>query len=209
METLSIGNAVIVTGESDKHMLGGTILTKQVTIGRMKRFLRQAEKNSTTGGTGATIVKLGEGPIERLAHAKKIGPIERAASDEICLAFFALSGGLAFKPLSFQKIDYGQPGEWKWQTAEAVRHYQSWAQHWSVRQKWGDPTLEIVIAAVIDERALYLIEEEIGIRHGLAGKVIGRGLRDYAARADWTNKHLAARWKAEATKSFWLRRTTY
>jgi hypothetical protein len=64
---------------------------------------------------------------------------------------------------------------------------------------------EIVIAAVIDERALHGIEADLGIRHGVAARVVIAGLRDYAARAGWADRRTAQAWFDAAETMFTLR----
>lgn len=176
---------------------------KPITVTRIKRELRQAEKASGTGGTGATILRISTVPVARLIERKKIGPIERTAADEICLAFFALSGGLLIKPLSLEKRDRGQgPADWPHKTAEAVRRYQAFAGHWSRRAPLGDPTLAILIAAVVDEQPVYSIADDHGYGSKRVEHAIIRGLRDYAARSGWITGRVCQQWKAEAGMTF-------
>ena len=109
------------------------------------------------------------------------------------------------KSPSLEKRDaacHGREPAW---IIDAVARYKRWAQHWSARARRGDRTLEIVIAAVVDERAFYLIESDIGIRHGLAARVVVAGLRDYAARAAWTDARTREAWIADAQTVFALR----
>jgi hypothetical protein len=63
-----------------------------------------------------------------------------------------------------------------------------------------------VIAAVIDERAFHTIEADLAIRHGVAARVVIAGLRDYAARAGWTDRRTAEAWLDAAETAFPLRR---
>lgn len=70
----------------------------------------------------------------------------------------------------------------------------------------GDRTLEIVIAAVIDERAFHAIEADVGIRHGVAARVVIAALRDYAARAGWTDRRIGDAWIEAAAGAFAPRR---
>jgi hypothetical protein len=87
----------------------------------------------------------------------------------------------------------------------AQKRYQSWANHWSARAKRGDKILQIVIAAVIDERALNIIEQDLCLRHGKGKKSLICGLRDYAARAGWADSKLSPQWIASAESVFILR----
>lgn len=171
---------------------------RPVTVGRIKAVLREAEQEAGNGASGATILKLARTPVTRLIETKKIGPVELQAAVDIETAFFALSGALMFRPMNLEKIDRGRHSNWSVKTIDAVERYQNWANHWSKRAGYGDPTLKIAVAAIIDQRPFYQIEEDIGIRHGLAAKVTARVLRDYAARAGWADPHTAARWKTEA-----------
>jgi hypothetical protein len=87
-----------------------------------------------------------------------------------------------------------------------VSRYKRWAHHWSARARHGDRTLEIVIAAVVDERAFHTIEADVGIRHGMAARSVVAALRDYAARAGWTDPRTGDAWIAAAEAVFALRR---
>ena len=60
-------------------------------------------------------------------------------------------------------------------------------------------------AASIDERAFHVIEADAGIRHGMAARVTIAGLRDYAARAGWTDRNTGDAWIREAETMFKLR----
>ena len=62
-----------------------------------------------------------------------------------------------------------------------------------------------MVAAVIDERALYSVEADVGIRHGMAARVVVAALRDYAARAGWTDRNIGEAWIKEAEAVFVLR----
>jgi hypothetical protein len=157
---------------------------------RMKRALRRVERRAgdgtEIGGTGATILKFQGAPLTRLADKKRIGTEELRAADDIAIAFHAQAGALLIKPPSLAKRDATHQGHEPVLIIDAVSRYKRWARHWSERANHGDRTLEIVIAAVIDERAFHLIEADVGIRHGVAAKAVIAGLRDYAARAGWT-----------------------
>ncbi len=176
---------------------------------RLKRTIRKAERRTgdgiDIGGTGATILKFLPAPLVRLVEKQRIGTEELRAADDIALAFHAQAGALMLKSPSLEKRDatyHGREPAW---IIDAVARYKRWAQHWSARARRGDRTLEIVIAAVIDERAFYRIESDIGIRHGLAAQVVVAGLRDYAARAAWTDARTREAWIADAQTVFALR----
>jgi len=179
-------------------------------FGRMKRALRKAERRggdgTEVGGTGATILKFLAAPLARLADKKRIGTEEIRAADDIAVAFHAQAGALMIKPPSLEKRDathYGCEPDW---IIDAVSRYKRWAHQWSARARHGDRTLEIVIAAVIDERAFHAIEADVGIRHGVAARVVIAALRDYAARAGWTDRRTGDAWIEAAADAFAPRR---
>ncbi len=71
------------------------------TLRAMKRVLRIEARRSPHGGTPETTIKLrlrGGPPVERLRAAKRIGPLELAAAEEIERAVTAISAGLSLKP---------------------------------------------------------------------------------------------------------------
>jgi hypothetical protein len=179
-------------------------------FGRMKRAIRKAERHAgdgtEIGGTGATILKFLAAPLVRLVEKKRIGTEEIRAADDIAVAFHAQAGALLIKPPSLEKRDatyHGYEPAW---VIDAVSRYKEWARHWSERARRGDRTLEIVIAAVVDERAFHIIEADVGIRHGLAVRVVIAALRDYAARAGWTDRRIRDAWIEEAAAMFAPRR---
>jgi len=171
---------------------------------RMKRVLRKAERiagdGTALGGTGATILKFLPAPLARLADRQRIGSEELRAADDIATAFHAQAGALLIKPPSLEKRDatyHGREAAW---VIDAVARYKRWADEWSARARRGDRTLAIVIAAVIDERAFHAIEADVGIRHGHAARVVIAALRDYAARAGWTDRRTGDAWIATAAE---------
>jgi hypothetical protein len=173
---------------------------------RMKRALRKAERRAgdgtELGGTGGTILKFRSAPLVRLADKQRIGSEEIRAADDIAIAFHAQAGALAIKPPSLEKRDATYQGHDSTWVIDAVSRYKRWARHWSARARAGDRTLEIVIAAVIDERAFHAIEADVGIRHGVAARVVIAALRDYAARAGWTDARTADAWIEGAATAF-------
>jgi len=166
------------------------------SLARLKRALRKAERRagdgSDIGGTGATILKLLPAPLARLVDKGRIG-------------FHAQAGALLIKSPCLERRDPTHHGREPVFVIDAVSRYKHWAHHWSARARRGDRTLEIVIAAVIDERAFHGIEADLGIRHGVAARVVIAGLRDYAARAGWADRRTAAAWLDAAEASFALR----
>jgi hypothetical protein len=151
-----------------------------------------------------TILKFQGAPLARLADKRRIGTEEIRAADDIAIAFQAQAGALMLRPPGLEKRDatYGYGGRDPAFVIDAVSRYKRWAGHWSARARRGDRTLEIIVAAVIDERAFHAIERDIGIRHGAAAKVTIAGLRDYAARAGWTDRATGAAWIAAAEHAF-------
>ena len=159
---------------------------RPVTAAQIKRAARQAELASATGATGYTLLRHTHGPIERLVRAKAIGPEELQAAHEIDVAFMAIAGSLLLKSADLERVDRGTGGPEPAWLVDAQRRYRVWAGAWSVATKQhGDRTLEVVIAAVVDERSLEAIELDVGLRHGTAKRMIANGLRDYAIRAGW------------------------
>ena len=128
------------------------------------------------------------------------------AADEIAIAFHAQAGALKIKPPSLERRDATYHGHEPVFVIDAVARYKRWADHWSARVRGGDRTLEILIAAVIDERAFHTIEADLAMRHGTAARVVISGLRDYAARAGWTDRRTAEVWLAAAETAFPLRK---
>jgi hypothetical protein len=183
---------------------------EEKTFARLKRALRKAERRagdgSAIGGTGATILKLLPPPLARLLDKGRIGTEEVRAADEIVVAFHAQAGALRIKPPSLERRDATYHGGEPVFVIDAIARYKRWAAHWSARAHGGDRTLEIVISAVIDERAFHVIEADLAIRHGLAAGAVISGLRDYAARAGWTDRRTAQAWLEAAETAFPLRR---
>ena len=179
------------------------------TFGRLKRAIRNAERRSgdggEIGGTGATVLRFRAAPLVRLIERRRIGTEEVRAADDIATAFHAQAGALMVKSPSFEKRDAAHDGRELVWIIDAISRYKPWARHWSQRARLGDRTLEIVVAAVIDERAFHSIEADIGIRHGMAARVVIAALRDYAARASWTDRNTGEAWIKEAEAIFALR----
>ena len=149
------------------------------------------------------MLKMRARPVARLVEERKIGPEELQAAMDLTTAFHALTGMLWIKPQSFQKIDRAKESPfWPLRVAECVSDYTRFAQHWSARAKLGDRTLEIVIAAVIDERAFSAIDADVGVRHGKAIQATIAGLRDYAARAGIMTGKVADDWIEQAAMVF-------
>lgn len=178
-----------------EYMLGEASERKRI---RLINAALQAKGESAFTG-----LKLGNSPIAALLERRKIGGEELTAAQEIETAFMAISGAMMIKPLAMERVSSGgKSPDFPERTSKAIARYQAWANHWSVRSKRGDKTLEIAIAAIIDMRPFSVIEADVGIRHGMAQKVTIRALRDYAARAGWAEGGNTKRWKDEAEQSF-------
>ena len=177
--------------------------TKPVTVGRMARLVRDTERASPTGATGQTILKFTGSPIDRLVHDKRIGPVELIAAHDLHDGYMAITGHLWLRAVTLERVDAsGGGGDSPPRIIDAQRRYKAFAGHWSMMAKRGDRTLRILIDAVVDERPLRIVEDDLGIRHGLAAKAVVRGLRDYAARAGWVDPTTRAQWLADAGNTF-------
>jgi hypothetical protein len=147
--------------------------------------------------------RLAGSPMALLIEKASAKGEELMAAQEIETAFMAISGALMFKPLSMERTSPGARRDWSDRTAQAVEQYQSWANHWSARRKTHlDYTLEVVIAAVIDQRPIRTIAGDLGFDFRRIEKAILGGLRDYAARAGWVDGKIAKDWKEQAMKVF-------
>jgi hypothetical protein len=173
-----------------------------ITAARIKRIARKAELASGTGATGYTILKRRSSPIERLVDEHAIGPEELWAAIDIDLAFNGISGAVGYKCPYSEKVDRAYVEHHSARVIDSVTRYKAWAGHWSTRRGWGDRTLEIIIAAVVDQRAFSIIEIDLGLRHGKAKAVTIAGTRDYAARARMVPPQLAQDWMNAAAKMF-------
>lgn len=182
---------------------------KPLTIERIKEKVRQAERKAPNGATGFTLLKFVGKPIARLIDMRKIGPEEVQAVDDITIAFMAMAGALLIRSPEMERTDRAYQHTEPARIADAQRRYKAWADHWSMMAKRGDKTLQIVIAAVIDERAFHVIDTDLSLSHGKAQKATIRGLRDYAARVTnsagkpiWVDYRTAADWKMTASLTF-------
>jgi len=176
---------------------------------RVKNFIASAERHDgegvEIGGTGHTVLKFEQSPIARLCNSGNLGNEEMRAVDDINAAFHAIAGGMMIKPQELEKHDRSHSEHNPAKLVAAERRYREWSRHWSARARRGDPTLQIVFAAVIDERPLYLIDADCEIRRGKSRVALIAGLRDYAARAGWVEPRLSAQWIDAAEGVFVLR----
>lgn len=175
---------------------------KTATVGRMAKLVRDTERASPTGATGQTILKLTAKPVARLIEEGRIGPVELTAAQDLTAAYMAITGHLWLRAITMERIAAHTSDYEPARILDAQRRYRAWADHWSMLAKRGDKTLAIIISAVIDEHPLYLIEDDLNLRHGTARKALVRGLRDYAARAGWVDPTTRAQWLADAGNTF-------
>jgi hypothetical protein len=170
----------------------------------MKRTVRKVERRTGAGdigGTGQTVLKAKVSPLSCLVRDQRIGNEEIKAAAEILSVFMTISGSLLSGSMLRERISGGRGDQSLW-VIEAHERYKAWADHWSVRKKRGDPTLEIVISAVIDERSFRHIERDLRLRNGRAAEATVNGLRDYAARAGWVTGQMAIAWLEAAARLF-------
>lgn len=143
----------------------------------------------------AMVRKLRGSPLAWLAARGGIRGEEMRAVDDVALAFLE---GLPMIPPRTGGSSAGVSGD----AAEAQRRYRNFAGYWSHRAKFGDPTLSILIAIVVDHQPFESVEQETCVPPGKAAVAVLAGLRDYAARAGWVDDRLAQQWIAEATAVF-------
>lgn len=179
---------------------------------RMLREVRKAEAEARTGnvhdpGTGYTIIKLQrhQPPLATLVNANRIGATELQAADEIALAVNSVATGGILRAVDLQKIDRGRQNDSPWPAhiALAVRNYQLWQRHWTREYALTrNPMLHCIWCAVIAERPISVIAQEIGYGRHLTTRGIIAGLRHYAAHAKLVTGAQAARWIGEAQHVF-------
>lgn len=156
-------------------------------------------------GTGFTLLKMRQKPIPKLIDEQKIGPHERDAATEIELAIFTLTSRLMVRGINYERVDYGKSSDAPMpvRQAHAVKRYQEYAKVWSDRAAlYADPTLQIVIAAVVDEQPVRSIADDVGYRRQRVERALIWGLRDYAARAGMVSGKLAQDWIDTAEQMF-------
>jgi hypothetical protein len=182
------------------------------TLRAMKRMLRVEARKSPHGGTPETSIKLrlrGGPPIERLRAARRIGPLELAAAEEIERAVTAISAGLTLSTVNLERIDRGR-GRGRSEPAslvDAVARYMRWARHWALRAASGDQTFRVVRSAVVDLQSFASLDRDIGVREGTAAKAVVWGLRSYCAMAGWLDRNTARTWEEEAEHGWKNRRS--
>src|SRR5262245_31755198 len=100
----------------------------------MKRMLRVEARKSPHGGTPETSIKLrlsGGPPVERLRAAKRIGPLELAAAEEIERAVQAISAGVSLQAMDLERIDRGVSRREPASLIDTVARYMRWARLWA------------------------------------------------------------------------------
>ncbi len=197
-------------------MIGSPAISRKIRpatpVQAIKSVLREAERadqesKRATGATGATLLRFSRSPVDTLVLTKgkdRIGPIELWAAHDISIAVRSLTAGVQMASGSWERVDRAHGDRTPAAILDAQKRWTPFARHWAMRRKRGDWTLEILIQAVVEEKPFYLIDEDIGLRHGKAKQVMSRGLRDYAARAGWVGGRLRELWIVAASNSFKL-----
>jgi hypothetical protein len=179
---------------------------------RMLRTVRKVEAEARTGnvhdpGTGFTIIKLQrhQPPLATLMDGNEIGATELQAAEQIALAAFSVASGGILRAIDLTKIDRGRSGDSPWpaHVAEAVRNYQSWQRHWTREHHLtGCPMLQCIWSAVVDQRPISVIAQDIGHGRHKTKRAIIAGLRHYAAHAKLVTGAQAAQWLDQAQHVF-------
>jgi len=180
---------------------------------RMQREVRKVEAEAREGnhgldvGTGQTIIKLQrhQPPLRTLLEARKIGAVELQAADQIVLAAISVATGGILRAVSLEHASHGRQNDSPWpaHVALAVRNYQKWQNHWSAEWKRNRcPMLEVIWSAVIDERPVSVIAEDIGYGRKRTARAIIAGLRHYAAWCDLVTGIQRQAWIAAAQHVF-------
>jgi hypothetical protein len=171
----------------------------------MKRVLRIEARRSPHGGTPETTIKLrlrGGPPVERLRAAKRIGPLELAAAEEIERAVTAISAGLALKAADLERVERGRGHREPASLVDTVARYMRWARHWALRATSGDQTFRVVRSAVIEQQSFHSLDRAIGVREGTSAKAAVWGLRSYCAMAGWLDRSTQRAWEGEAANGW-------
>jgi hypothetical protein len=158
-------------------------------------------------GTGFTILKLQrhQPPLATLAAKNAIGATEVQAAKQIALAAFSVHSGGILRAVDLQKTTRGRQNDnpWPAHVAVAVRNYQDWQRHWTnEHHHTGNPMLQVIWSAVVDERPISVIAQEIGYGRHKTARAIVCGLRHYAAWAKMVTGTQAIRWIGEAQHVF-------
>jgi hypothetical protein len=176
---------------------------------RTVRKVEAAAREAAAGdpGTGQTVIKMQrhQPPLRTLLDARKIGPDELRAADQIALAAFAVATGGILRAGQLERIARARQSDndWPAHVAVAVRNYQEWQRYWTA--EWArtrNPMLEVVWSAVIDERPISVIAADIGYGRKRTQRAIIWGLRHYAAWAKMVTGTEAMHWSLEAQHVF-------
>jgi len=192
---------------------------RPVSLPQMQREIRKVEaaaREATAGdpGTGQTIIRMQrhQPPLRTLVDAGKIGAIELQAAEQIALAVTAVASRGILSAAFLERVSFGRAEQdWPHHVALAVRNYQQWANFWSDEWKrTRNPMAEVIWSAVIDERPISVIAEEIGHGRQRTQRAIIAGLRHYATWAGLATGTEARIWSAAAQHVFdrWQIRTT-
>jgi hypothetical protein len=180
---------------------------------QMRREVRKVEAEAREAnhgqdiGTGQTILKLQrhQPPLRTLLEGRKIGALELQAADQIALAAFSVATGGILRAVSLEQVSHGRQNDSPWpaHVALAVRNYQKWQNHWSAEWKRNRcPMLETIWSAVIDERPISVIAQEINCGRARTARAIIAGLRHYAAWCDLVTGAQRQAWIAAAQHVF-------
>jgi hypothetical protein len=179
---------------------------------RMQRVVRKVEvdaREASAGdpGTGQTIIRMQrhQPPLRTLVDARKIGAVELQAAEQIALAVTAVTTRPRLVAAMLERVSYAWHGDnpWPAHIALAVHLYQGWAGYWSDEWKrTRNPMLETIWSAVIDERPISVIAEEIGYGRKRTQRAIIAGLRHYAAWANMVTGIQREAWLAAAQHVF-------
>ena len=168
------------------------MLAPTVTVSEILHEVRRAERvtgdGSQISGTGYTIIKRRLSPVAQLVDGGHITSEHLQSADEIVFAFAAIAGRLWVRSAAIDRVGGRTHDDTPWglRTASAVARYQEWARAWSCRSKnRADPTLSIVISAVVDEHSMRSIAADHGIHRDTVRNRLVAGLQDYAIRAGW------------------------
>ncbi len=151
--------------------------------------VRVAEIESNSSASGFTLLKFRRGAIDELVTNGRISQRELTAAKEFSAIFTDITLELkCSKMTDIYRIRQRASSDDLAIKEEEVRRwkrYKDFRDYWSTRKKrLRDPTLQVFVAAVIDEQPLAHIAEDAGLTpHKTQGLII-RGLRDYARRAE-------------------------
>jgi hypothetical protein len=178
-----------------EESIGGCNVSRKQIVSlpsRMQREVRKVEAEAREAnhgqdvGTGQTILRLkrSQPPLRTLLEARKIGPDELAAAEQIAQAASAVATGGILHAAGLERVDHGRQDErdWPHTLAIAVRNYQDWQRYWTA--EWAhtrNPMLEVVWSAVVDEQPIAGIAADIGYGHRRTTRAVICGIRHYAA----------------------------